>query len=317
MLLRGIVALFCFFGALPISAETGIDVLGTHYSERLSRLLQHVEKTIGTNVVFVAKAGPGDNNGQSVAGKYQITLKPGSSEDDLAHELTHPLLETEGYARPFFIHGIALAQTIHSFIASDFDHLFINERLHREGYYPEKGFMAGMKDQYKSFAATRVSGTTPEQRALLGVAVIHELMKDVYYVKSTQAESAILETYPSYRNNWFTIKRAIEVFLRDPTPFREWDLVGVYNNVMDSIFSAVGMKLSFSDLIGFKPLPVTGDELERPAAEILSTRSDANTGLVRIKTGSILVAAGLGSPPDMTLPLKSVAPAVNIPLLKH
>jgi len=77
------------------------------------------------------------------------------------------------------------------------------------------------------------------------------------------------------------------------------------------------MKLSFSDLIGFKPLPVTGDELERPAAEILSTRSDANTGLVRIKTGSILVAAGLGSPPDMTLPLKSVAPAVNIPLLKH
>jgi hypothetical protein len=216
-----------------VSAASGVDILGTHYSERLAQLLGRVEKTIGSKVVFVPKPTPdGDNSGEFVNGTYQITLKRGSSEDDVAHELTHPLLETAGYANAFFIPTNPLSRTIHSFIASDFDHLFINQWLHREGYYPEKGFMLGMKDQYKAFATDSALANTLKQgnstqRALVGVAVIHQLMKQVYYVRSSQAENAILATYPRYRNHWHMIRQAIDVFLREPTPSHEWYMVGV------------------------------------------------------------------------------------------
>ena len=123
-----------------------MDILGTHYSQKLAELAARVEETIGNKALFVPKLTPGDNSGHFVKdGAYEITLKPGSSEDDVADELVHPLLSTAGYTMIFFIPGNRFSQTIHPFIVSDFDHLFINRRLHEEGYYPEKGFMVGIE----------------------------------------------------------------------------------------------------------------------------------------------------------------------------
>ena len=324
MLLRRVwvVLILCIASTSSLSsAATGMDILGTHYSQKLAELAARVEKTIGNEVLFVPKLTPGDNSGHFVkGGAYEITLKPGSSEDDVAHELVHPLLSTAGYTMIFFIPGNRFSQTIYPFIASDFDHLFINRWLHEEGYYPEKGFMVGMKDQYKAFAADKgfadiaIHGV-PEQRASLGVAVIHQLMKHVYYVGSPQAESAILAAYPMYRNHWFTLKREIDLFLKDPTPTKEWSLVRTYNVVMGDIFSEAGMAVPFSDLIGFAPLPVASALLDQPASSVLSAETETATGIVRFKADKVLVAAGGANVPNLSSPLRDVAKALNLRLL--
>src|SRR6202011_1234867 len=134
------------------------------------------------------------NNIGKAGDEYRVTLTPGSKEDDIAHELMHALMESEGYAKEFMISQIPRSAALHPFIASDFDHIIINQRLHREGYYPERGFMANMKDQYKSWVNRKGAVLSPEQRAIFGVANIHELMKHVIYVESPRAEKELLDT---------------------------------------------------------------------------------------------------------------------------
>jgi hypothetical protein len=306
----------CFAIAAQTPPGNGLDILGTHYSNRLALLIRHVESVTKTNVVFVSNDQGGDNSVILVEGKWQISLRPHSSEDNVAHELTHTLLGAEGYTNVFMIPGYSLSRFIRSAIASDFDHLLINQRLHEEGYYPEKGFMAGMKDQYKSFAATHVIVKTPTQRAMLAVQVIHELMKHVYYVGTQDAENAILTAYPPYKDQWLAIKREIDAFLREPTPLQEWHLVEVYCDTMNKMFSESGLDLVFSDLVGFSPLPVTKGQLNTSASKTLSEKFDPKTGLVRIRAGSVLVAAGTGNRPNLAVSLTEFSSAVNLKLLE-
>jgi hypothetical protein len=291
-----------------------IDILGAKYSNKLAALLHRVERKTKTHVVFIPKVGAGDNSIALVGGEYHMTLAPGSTEDDVAHELMHALLESEGYTSVFMIATIPLSVAMHPIIASDFDHLIINRRLHREGYRPETGFMAKMRDQYKSFVDMKVAVITPEQRAVFGVGVIHELMKQVYYVRSSKAEQAILRAYPSYRTHWLTVRNAIIRFRNVPTVSEEWNLVKVYVHEMDRIFSEAGMTEQFSDLIAFDPLPVNRNDLNKPASRLLSASSDPASKLLRIKAGGIMVSVGYGDRPDLSQPLERAAQLVGLRL---
>jgi hypothetical protein len=304
--------------APPVPDNSSKDeILGTHYSNKLFKLIQHVEKTADVKVEFVPRTSDGDNNVSGIpGGKYRIQLKPGSPEDDVAHELMHILLEKEGFARTFPIPGDVLAQQIQNLIKSDFDHLIINQRLHQEGYSPEKGFMLGMRDQYRNFVSAKFPvSSVPQANVLIGVSVIHELMKQVYYVESPEAERAILGAYPTYRTKWQKIKTLIDSFIKAPTPASEWKFVVTYNGVMDTVYKEAGMPSTFSDNVGFRPLPVLKSQLEKPASNTLTFTQDPTTQIVRIKAKGIMVSANIGDVPNLALPLRDVATAQHIPLL--
>lgn len=284
----------CFCSQSCLCFQGGVDILGTHYSERLRLLILRVEKESKTTVHFETKTNSGDDNIRREKDLYSVTLAPGVSEDDIAHELTHALLESEGYAKVFCLPSIPFSATIYPFLNSDFDHVIINQRLHREGYHPEVGFMANMKNQYKSVLSLSLPTGLPEQRAILGMYIIHSLMKHVYYVEAPEAEGAILAAFPQYRTHWTAIKTAILEFRNNPDPLHEWKLIEMYVKTMDQIFSESGYPTKFSDLIGFSPLLVTRNELRKPASQSISMVSDAS--YTRMKVKGVMVNALAGHP---------------------
>jgi hypothetical protein len=230
----------------------------------------------------------------------------------------HALIQSEGYAQAFTITKIPLSATLKPIIASDFDHIIINQRLHREGYFPETGFMANMKDQYKSWVNSKVAVLSPEQRAVFGVIYIHELIKHVIYIESPTAEKELLDTYPMYQAHWLKVKSAIRAFQQNPTPHQEWKFLGVYVREMDSIFSEAGMNVLFSDLVGFFPLLVTDGDLHKPASSFLTFSVDRASGIMRLKAkaNGIMVGAISGGDPalDLSQPLERVASDYHVDL---
>jgi hypothetical protein len=84
---------------------------------------------------------------------------------------------------------------------------------------------------------------------------------------------------------------------------------------MDDIFSEAATNVQFSDLIGFRPLPVTKSQLGKPASNLLTAKKELATGIVRLKANSIMVAALSGPMPNLSSSLKDVAATLNIRLL--
>ena len=77
--------------------STGVQILGTRYSSRLVALISRIEKSTGRNIIFKAKVGEENDNSIIRDGDtFVINLGPGSVEDDVAHELMHAQLESEG-----------------------------------------------------------------------------------------------------------------------------------------------------------------------------------------------------------------------------
>jgi len=210
--------------------STGVQILGTQYSSRLLALISKIEKNIGRKIIFKAKVGEENDNSIIRDGDtFVINLGPGSVEDDVAHELMHAQLESEGYPHLFCLAAIPVAKVIETFISSDFDHLIINQRLFKEGYNPLLGFMSGMRDQYKSVMTVRLpSNSTPEQRVAYDVLILHELMKHVYYVRSAAAETAILGSHPEIRPRWSPLKSAIEEYIGKPDFRHAWKFAETY-----------------------------------------------------------------------------------------
>jgi hypothetical protein len=63
----------------------------------LLALISKIEKNIGRKIIFKAKVGEENDNSIIRDGDtFVINLGPGSVEDDVAHELMHAQLESEG-----------------------------------------------------------------------------------------------------------------------------------------------------------------------------------------------------------------------------
>jgi len=116
-----------------------ITILGTAYSPRLGRLCEKVSRQYQKPVTFEPIEGHKDNSTLVRDKDILVSLRPGSSEDDVAHELMHSVLQFEGYPRIFGISAgntAQLSRSIRDILVSDLDHLLINQRLCRSVTMP-------------------------------------------------------------------------------------------------------------------------------------------------------------------------------------
>lgn len=89
---------------------SGIAILGTRYSERLKALYDRVAAAYaGKPIRFVAKYDLGDNTIMVTTSEIVLTLRPGSTEDNVAHELMHGVLHSEGYPQMFSINALPVS----------------------------------------------------------------------------------------------------------------------------------------------------------------------------------------------------------------
>lgn len=308
-------------GAARQRPSTGVRILGTQYSSRLVALISRIEQSTGRKIIFKAKVGEQSDNSIIRDGDtFVINLGPGSVEDDVAHELMHAQLESEGYPHLFCLAAIPVAKVIETFISSDFDHLIINQRLLKEGYNPLLGFMSGMKDQYKSVMTVRLPpNPTPEQRVAFDVLMLHELMKHVYYVRSAAAETAILGSHPEIRPRWAPLKSAIEQYIGNPDFRHAWKFAETYLKLMDGITMANAPTPGFSEMFGLGPLPVSFRQKTAAASALLRVSQAPNDphAIVRVFHGNVMVGAvaKAGEPEeDLRQPLSVFAARYGIAL---
>lgn len=109
----------------------------------------------------------------------------------------HALLQADGYPQVFAVGTSQLAKQLHAFIASDFDHLIINDRLLHLGYDARRGFLS-KADSFDGVLKLSIPNT-PDAQTVLIIGVLHELIKFHYYIGSPGAKEAILAKFPQAR----------------------------------------------------------------------------------------------------------------------
>ncbi len=302
----------------PAAQKTGVDIIGKHYSTRLRDLIIRAEKTKKKPIEFTRNLSNEDNTYQDVGSKVVIALHPGSPEDNIAHELMHSILEAEGYPRAFFIKGRFVSRTIHALIVGDFDHLLINDRLLKEGYDAANGFLEPIRDQYRSIMSLQLPlNADSDQRAMYIILLIHELMKQVYYVENPGAEAAILSAHPAVKPYWLTLKPQIEAYRKKPSPHQGWSFVSFYTDCMDRITSDMHASFRFSEEIGFSPARCRLQDLSKPASFSIRTDQKAGSTLTRLYMGRVMVGVVLMPVPgfDLSLRLKDFATKRSLQIL--
>ncbi|MGI9071303.1 MAG: hypothetical protein ACR2JB_08310 [Bryobacteraceae bacterium] len=294
------------------TGQVGIDISGTHYSPKLRKLIAKTEKLSHKQIIFEPNTSGGDNNNRTLGDQILIAIKAGSSEDDVAHELVHSIMQAEGYPKMFAITVIPESETIHSVINSDLDHLVINQIENANGYDALHGFLLPLRQQYQSLLSMRTPGRQGRERmAIYGVLMMHELMKHVYYIKSPDAESRILESHPELKEYWRILKKHIDKYLLNPSPSTAWVFATEYAKLMDRITDDAAAPFTFSEIIGFSP--VSCPALNTPANSIfwVLDRPDYPK-LHRIFVRHLMVGAIQGSEPDLSLSVGSFSNTYNV-----
>jgi len=259
-----------------------LKILDTEYSETLRTLYNTVRDAYKKPLIFSPIEGRADNSIEVMPDRIEIRLRPGSSEDNIAHELMHAILQSEGYPRVFSA-GIFPADLLRQLIASDLDPLIINERLLRYGYDAQRGYLRDV-DPFNSVFDLRAHGD-PDSQALLILSVLHELLKFVYYVGDDAAEDAILAKFPQARKYWDVLVKSIRSLPKNCSPGDIWKFIKTYLRVADQIGLDCNASFVPSEIIGFSPVPLGNFELTQRADRVFYYQIDnLGEGQVRLRT---------------------------------
>ena len=308
-----------------VPLNEGIEILGTHYSAKLRELYKQVIAAYHRPIRFIPMSGHVDNSIEVVPSEILIRLKPGSTEDNVAHEFMHGIVQAAGFPQMFSVGNVQLANSMRSFAASDFDHLIINDRLQQLGYDPRRGFLS-KADSYDHVLTLR-PGDTPDAQTILVIGLLHELIRFHYYIGNSQAQAAIQKKFPEVRPYWARLSPAIAALPRTPKPQDMWKIVTVYIQIVDQVAFDRGASFKPSNLIGFNPVPLTENQLRQPARQIFEETIENladNTLMLRsfLTSGKVLVGAHIGRreaaeslASDLALPAEEFARRRNIAIL--
>jgi hypothetical protein len=279
-----------------VNSLEGIEILGTSYSLKLKALYEKVAAAFQKPIEVVEVFDRVDNQIEIQPDKIILRLHWGASEDNVAHELMHAILQSEGYPQPFAVRAIDLANRLHQFIVSDFDHLVIKEKLLREGYDARSGFLS-LAESFENVLKLSAPNT-PDVQTVLIIGLLHELVKYHYYIGRVSAEEAILQKFPRVSPYWHEFSGAIQQLPVLPSPEDMWGLIVIYLGITNRLSNDLGASFKLSDLIGFEPIPLRRRELTQPASSIFYDRTDAwgiQQMLVRTyaRKGDVLVWAGV------------------------
>jgi hypothetical protein len=215
----------------------GVDILGTHYSSKLRALLITTEARTGKKVQFVPISGHVDNVMEATG---VMRLKPGSTEDVVAHELMHAMLRTEHYPELFHVVADHNFSPFFEAVMSDLDHLFINQRLNDIGYDPQNGFLR-RADPYMNTLTFRLQASA-DYNTSLSIYILHELLKYKHYVGNSSAESPLLRAFPFISPYWRDLDASIVRLPKSPHPLDMWDFGKHYIHLMDEIAMSFGRR---------------------------------------------------------------------------
>ncbi len=160
--------------------SSAFHLAGREYSERLRNLYLSVEMAYGRPLRVEEISGSVDNNIEVRPREIVLRLKPGSSEDNVAHELMHAILEKEGFPKIFSLRVFPLSTNLANLIRADLDHLVVNNRLLDIGYDAQQGFLRTVAP-VTSFLQMPVP-SDPRQKAVYEIGALHELVKYAHYV---------------------------------------------------------------------------------------------------------------------------------------
>jgi hypothetical protein len=283
----------CAAGFCYSEANPGIDILGTRYSARLRALYERVQRVNKKPMRVVELHAHEDNKMENRPNEIIVYIHRGASEDDVAHELVHALMEHEGYPRSFAISTIPLSRAIHIVVLSDFDHIAINQRLLSLGYDAKNGFLR--RSDWPPGVLAMKPPSDREGQAVFRIGMLHELFKFVYYVGRPEAEFLLLSKDPPVQPYWNELRGVLRRLPASPSPDDVWNVTQTYAKLCDRIAADIGAKVRFTELIGFSPAVLQPSELLRRANTVFQVSAQPSTDgeLVRfylVKSG-LLVGA--------------------------
>jgi hypothetical protein len=267
----------------------GFHILDGVYSDRLASLYRLAAKHAGKPVRFVTA----DQSMDSVSlfgPEVIVKIKPGAPEDVIAHELMHVVIAEEDYPEPLWAdYSDPWAKILDSLMLSDFDHLFINERLSDLGFDVKKGFLSHA--QLYEELLKHEWPTNPELQVVTGLWAISQLMRCKYYIGAPNAERDILGRFPQIRPYWRPISATIDTLRTRPKPLDIWKVVLVYLNQTDRLARDTHSYFKLSDHLFFTPIPLSAKCLSRPANGVFSLEYDQSSRATRIRMkGSSVMA---------------------------
>lgn len=245
-----------------------IELLGVQYSATLERLYNEVVSRFARPIRIVELQGHVDNTIQVDRHELVLSLKRGSSEENVAHELMHTVLEDEGYPRIFSIATDQLSILVGDLFRGDLDHLLINQRLQALGYDPFSGYLRNA-DSHESVLRLVIPRKEPPVASLAKTLLLHELLKFHYYMARDGAERDILRTHPQIEAPWKKLRNTIDALPDQPKPAELWRVAVALTEIGDDIARAHVGATPLSNLIGFSPAFTTSQNLTLVASQVV------------------------------------------------
>jgi hypothetical protein len=246
-----------------------IEILGQHYSPTLRTLHKKVTKLYQKPIKIIEITGHVDDSIEVLDSEIVLRLHKNSTEDNVAHELMHAVLQAEGYPTIFHLEISPMSKTL-AFCKADLDHIIINDRLADLGYQAHEGFLKRAND-YDNVLTMRAY-EDPNKQALFLFCILHQLIKFHYYIEAASAQTHILERFPDVAKHWQNLSASIDNLPPQPKPQDMWNIGTKYITLGDAICVDLGASIRISDLIGLEPLPLRKDQLNK-AAKFLFTQS--------------------------------------------
>ncbi|MCJ7777260.1 MAG: hypothetical protein MUP16_02960 [Sedimentisphaerales bacterium] len=291
----------------PHKEKGGMKILGHRYSDNLKDLYEKVIELHNKPIKIVERTEKGNNTIDTSGSEIILTLGRGCSEDNIAHELMHAILQAEHYPGIFGVNVFPLSHKLRALCCGDLDHLVINDRLLDLGYDPHAGFLSHAEG-YEN--VLRLNPTqVPGAQAVHRFGLLHELIKFHYYIEDPNAERDILAKFPGVERYWRLLSRKIDSLPSDPKPRDLWDVGARYLGLGDEIAKDVNAPFLISDLLGMGPLLLHPSDLAKSAQSMFElttqTLSDQHV-LVHIFTVSPRVMVHCFAVPPEHLPPKSI-----------
>ena len=251
----------------------GIEILGQRYSDNLKALYDKVIKLHNKPIKIVERIKKGDNSIDTHGNQIILKLGRGCSEDNIAHELMHAVLQAEHYPNFFSMTTLSLSQKLHAMCIADLDHLIINDRLIALGYNPHAGYLS-KANGYENILKL----STPEdpgRHAIHHFCLLHELIKFHYYIADPNAERDILFKFPNIEKYWRLLSQKIDSLPMNPKPRDLWNIGAIYLGLGDEICKDLNAPFFITDLLGIGPLLVHPDDLAESAQSMFEITNEA------------------------------------------
>lgn len=198
-----------------------IEILGQHYSPTLRTLHNKVTELYQKSIKIIEITGHVDNSIEVLDNEIVLRLHKNSTEDDIAHELMHAVLQVENYPI-FFSIANPLSRNMCKICRVDLDHIVINDRLLEIGYDARQGFLR-KAEGYNNVLQWN-SSNDPNNQVVLQFSVLHELLKFHYYIGRPRAQTDILERFPQVAKYWQKLSSSIDRLPPKPKPQDMWNI---------------------------------------------------------------------------------------------